>query len=137
VDAPHETLRVNLRRAARLGLPHTSADPPPTPSRASGPRIGAAAGAAAPSAPQSSPELLGRRGGRVRTGGGGGGVFRWDPRVLSGHWVARACGLGASTPRGSATSTRTHAGDTRRKPAAERQGSDGLMPPKRSRLLRS
>jgi len=30
-DAPHETLRVYLRRAVRLGLPHTSADPPPTP----------------------------------------------------------------------------------------------------------
>jgi len=50
-DAPHETLRVYLRRAARLGLPHTSADPPPTPSRAPGPSVGAAAGAAAPSPP--------------------------------------------------------------------------------------
>jgi len=28
-DAPHETLRVYLRRAARLRVPHTSADPPP------------------------------------------------------------------------------------------------------------
>jgi len=28
-DAPHETLRVYLRRVAREGLPHTSADPPP------------------------------------------------------------------------------------------------------------
>jgi len=27
-DAPHETLRVYLRRAARFGFPHTSADPP-------------------------------------------------------------------------------------------------------------
>jgi len=29
VDAPHETLRVYLRRVAREGLPHTSADLPP------------------------------------------------------------------------------------------------------------
>jgi len=50
-DAPHETLRVYLRRAARLGLPHTSFDPPPTPSRAAGPSVGAAAGVAAPSPP--------------------------------------------------------------------------------------
>jgi len=50
-DAPHETLRVYLRRAARLGLPHTSADPPPTPSRAPGPSVGAAASVAAPSPP--------------------------------------------------------------------------------------
>jgi len=50
-DAPHETLRVYLRRAACLALPHTSADPPPTPSRAPGPPVGAAAGAAAPSPP--------------------------------------------------------------------------------------
>jgi len=51
-DAPHETLRVYLRRAARLWLPHTSADPLPTPSRAPGPSVGAAASVAAPS-PQS------------------------------------------------------------------------------------
>ena len=50
-DAPHETLRGYLRRAARLGLPHTSVDPPPTPSGAPGPPVGAAAGAAAPSPP--------------------------------------------------------------------------------------
>jgi len=50
-DAPHETLRVYLRRAARLGLRHTSADPPPTPSRAPGPPVVAAAGVAAPSPP--------------------------------------------------------------------------------------
>jgi len=50
-DAPHEMLRVYLRRAARLGLPHTSSDPPPTPSRAPGPPVGAAGGAAAPSPP--------------------------------------------------------------------------------------
>jgi len=51
VDAPHETLRVYLRRATRLGLPRTSADPPPTPSRAPGATVGAAAGVAAPSPP--------------------------------------------------------------------------------------
>jgi len=50
-DAPQETLPDYLRRAARLGLPHTSADPPPTPSRAAGPSVGAAAGVAAPSPP--------------------------------------------------------------------------------------
>jgi len=50
-DSPHETLRVYLRRAARLRLPHTSAAPPPTPSRAPGPSVGAAAGVAAPSPP--------------------------------------------------------------------------------------
>jgi len=50
-DAPHEALRVYLRRAARLGLRHTSADHPPTPLRAPGPPVGAAAGAAAPSPP--------------------------------------------------------------------------------------
>jgi len=50
-DAPHEKLCVYLRRATRLGLPHTSADPPPTPSRAPGPPVGAAAGATAPSPP--------------------------------------------------------------------------------------
>jgi len=50
-DAPRETLRVYLRRAARLGLPHTSADPPPAPSRAPGPTVGAAAGVGAPSTP--------------------------------------------------------------------------------------
>ena len=50
-DAPHETLRVYLRRFARPGIPHTSADPPPTPSHAPGPTVGAAAGVAAPSPP--------------------------------------------------------------------------------------
>jgi len=78
---------------------------------------------------------LGRRGGRVRTGGGG-GVFRGGARGLSGHWVTRTGGHGASTPRGSAASTRTHSGNTRRKPAALRQGRDGLMPPKQARHLR-
>jgi len=48
-DAVHESLRVYLRRAALLGLPHTSAFPPPTSSRAPGPTVGAAAGVAAPS----------------------------------------------------------------------------------------
>jgi len=48
VDAAHETLSVYLRRAARLGLLHTSADPPPASSRASGPTLGAAAGVAPP-----------------------------------------------------------------------------------------
>jgi len=47
-DAPHKTLRVYLRRAARLGLPHTSADPPPAASRDTGPTVGATAGVAAP-----------------------------------------------------------------------------------------
>jgi len=51
VDAPHQTLRVYLRRAARPGLPNTSADPPPTSSRAPAPSVGAAAGFAAPSPP--------------------------------------------------------------------------------------
>jgi len=46
-DAPHETLRVYLRRAARLGLPHTSADPPPAAPQASAPDGGAASGGAA------------------------------------------------------------------------------------------
>jgi len=46
-DAPHETLRVYLRRAARLGLPHTSADPPPAVPQASAPDGGAASGGAA------------------------------------------------------------------------------------------
>jgi len=49
--APLETLRVYLRRDTRLGLPHTSADSPPTPSRAPGLTVGAAAGVAAPSPP--------------------------------------------------------------------------------------
>ena len=48
-DAPHETLRVYVRRVARLGLPHTSADRPPTSPLAPGPSVGAAAGVAAPS----------------------------------------------------------------------------------------
>jgi len=48
-DAPHETLRVYLRRAARLGLPHTSADPPPAAPSDAAPAIAiAASGAAAP-----------------------------------------------------------------------------------------
>jgi len=50
-DTPHETLRVYLRRGARLGLPHASADPPPTSSRAPGSTVRAAAGGAAPSSP--------------------------------------------------------------------------------------
>jgi len=48
-DAPHETLRVYLRRAARLGLPHTSADPPPAVSKDAAPDgSDASGGAAAP-----------------------------------------------------------------------------------------
>jgi len=50
-DAPHETLRVYLRRAARLGLPHTSTNPPPTSSPAPGRTVGAAAGVVAASPP--------------------------------------------------------------------------------------
>ena len=46
-DAPHETLRVYLRRAARLGLPHTSADPPPAVPQDAAPDGGAASGGAA------------------------------------------------------------------------------------------
>jgi len=46
-DDPHETLRVFLRRAARLGLPHTSADPPPAVSQDAAPDGGAASGGAA------------------------------------------------------------------------------------------
>jgi len=46
-DAPHETLRVYLRRAARLGLPHTSADPPPPAPSDASPSVGAATGSAA------------------------------------------------------------------------------------------
>jgi len=46
-DAPHETLRVYLRSAARLGLPHTSADPPPAVSQDAAPDGGAASGGAA------------------------------------------------------------------------------------------
>ena len=45
-DAPHETLRVYLRRAARLGLPHTSADPPPAVPQDAAPDGGAASGGA-------------------------------------------------------------------------------------------
>jgi len=47
-DAAHDMLRVYLRRAASLGLPHTSADPPPAALRVTGPTVGAAAGVAAP-----------------------------------------------------------------------------------------
>ena len=89
-DAPHETLRVYLRRAARLRLPHTSADPPRR-----RPHVPRAPPLGPPQAPlphhprPSAPDPLGRRGGLVRTGGEGGGVFRWGPRGLSGHWVAR------------------------------------------------
>jgi len=46
-DASHETLRVYLRRAARLGLPHTSADPPPAVPQDTAPDGGAASGGAA------------------------------------------------------------------------------------------
>jgi len=46
-DAPHETLRVYLRRAARSGLPHTSADPPPAVPQDAAPDGGAASGDAA------------------------------------------------------------------------------------------
>jgi len=46
-DAPHETLRVYLRRAARLGLPQTSADPPPAVPQDAAPDGGAASGGAA------------------------------------------------------------------------------------------
>jgi len=46
-DTPHETLRVYLRRAARLGLPHTSADPPPAVPQDAAPDGGAASGGAA------------------------------------------------------------------------------------------
>jgi len=71
VDAPHETLRVYLRRTARPGLPHTSADPPPTPSRAPGPAVGAAAGVAAPSA-ATRPRLTRWIGAAAGCGRGGG-----------------------------------------------------------------
>ena len=48
-DAPHETLRVYRRRAARLGLPDTSPDPPPAAPSDAVPAIGtAASGAVAP-----------------------------------------------------------------------------------------
>jgi len=48
-DAPHETLRVYMRRTARLGLPHTSADPPPAALCDTAPAVGfAESGAAAP-----------------------------------------------------------------------------------------
>jgi len=52
-DAQHKTLRVYLRRAARLGLAHTSDDPLP----AAGPRVGtpAAAGDCDPGVPPPSP----------------------------------------------------------------------------------
>jgi len=50
-DAPHETLRVYLRRTARLGSPHTSADLPPAALRDTSPTFGAAAGVAAPPPP--------------------------------------------------------------------------------------
>jgi len=46
VDAPHETLRVYLRRAARFGLPHTSADPPPAVQQDEAPDGAAASGGA-------------------------------------------------------------------------------------------
>ena len=46
-DAPHETLRVYLRRAARLRLPHTSSDPPPAVPQDAAPDGGAASGGAA------------------------------------------------------------------------------------------
>ena len=46
-DAPHETVRVYLRRAARSGLPHTSADPPPAVPKDGAPDGGAASGDAA------------------------------------------------------------------------------------------
>jgi len=46
-DAPHETLRVYLRRAARLGLTQTSADPPPAVPQDAAPDGGAASGGAA------------------------------------------------------------------------------------------
>jgi len=51
VDAPDETLRVQLLHAARLGLPHTSAQPPPAASKATGPTVGATAGVAPPPPP--------------------------------------------------------------------------------------
>jgi len=46
-NAPHETLRVYLRRATRLGLPHTSADPPPAAPLDAAPAIGTATSSAA------------------------------------------------------------------------------------------
>jgi len=50
-DAPHGTLRGSLRRAARLGLPHTSDDSPPPAARDTGPTVGAAVVFASPSPP--------------------------------------------------------------------------------------
>ena len=46
-DAPHLSLLVYQLRAARLGLPHTSADPPPAVPQASAPDGGAASGGTA------------------------------------------------------------------------------------------
>ena len=46
-DAPHEAMRVNLRRAACLGLPHTSVDPPPVALCEEAPVFGLAEGGAA------------------------------------------------------------------------------------------
>jgi len=69
-DAEHEKLRVDLRRAARLGLPHTSADPPPAAPSDTATAIGtASSGAAAPppavrALPLGSAERLGAAGGR-------------------------------------------------------------------------
>jgi len=72
-DAPHETLRVYLRRAARLGLPHTSADPPPTPSRALGPPLWSRRRRRCPVAPV-RPRLTPWVGAAAGSGRGGRGV---------------------------------------------------------------
>jgi len=50
-DAPHLSLLVYQRRAARLGLPHTSADPPPAVPQDAAPDGGAASGGAAAPSP--------------------------------------------------------------------------------------
>jgi len=138
VDAPHETLLSTCVAPRAWGCPRRPPTPRQRPRVPRGPPMGLPP-ASLPRRPRpSAPDPLRRRGSRVRTGGGGGGgVFRGAPPGLSGHWVARTCGLGASPPRGSATSTRTHAWDSWRKPVTLRQGGDGLMPPKRSRHLLS
>jgi len=73
-DAPHETLRAYLRRTSRLGLLHTTADPPPADPGDAAPAIDPAnGGAAAPPPPVRAGPLRSAR--RSETAGGGGSVF--------------------------------------------------------------
>ena len=105
-NAAHEKLRVDLRRAARLGLPHTSANPPPAAPSDSATAIGtASSGAAAP--PQAVRALPLGSAERLGAAGGKGEVFR---------------GLLGSTGPSRHAGRRTLSGRTTRESTAGRRG---------------